>query len=115
MRWRPETTVGWPSFRAWALCGALWTFPWFTFGTGIVTLPIAGWLTWALGRHAPQLRDAWGLPFGIGGLIALVGLSKLDSMPWWLGVGLVVCVVAIVGYQLTQQPRVPKEPSQDGP
>ena len=107
--WRPEETVGWPAFRAWDWCGALWTFPWFTFGVGIVTLPFAGWLTWALGRHAPQLRDAWGLLFGVGGLFALVGLSNLNSMPFWLGGGLLVCAVGIVGYLLTRKPEATQE------
>ena len=62
------------------LLRALWTLPWFTFGVGIVTLPFAGLLTWAMGRHAPDLRDAWGLLFGFGGLLALLGLMNLDRV-----------------------------------
>ncbi|MGA8038756.1 MAG: hypothetical protein WCA93_01470 [Acidimicrobiia bacterium] len=97
---RFDEEVGWRAFFAWALCGALWALPWFTFGVGIVTLPFAGLLTWALGRHAPDLEDIWGLVFGVGGLVTLVGLGNLDQHPLWLGLGIGASIVALLIYRI---------------
>ncbi|MGB7859526.1 MAG: hypothetical protein WBM90_03430 [Acidimicrobiia bacterium] len=108
--WRPETTVGWLAFRAWAICGALWVFPWFTFGIGIVTLPFAGWLTWALGRHAPAIRDAWGLLFGIGVVFALAGLGNRNTMSWARTGGLLVGAASIGAYVLTPNMSATQNP-----
>ena len=90
--------IGWRAFSTWALCGALWTVPWFTFGPGIVTLPFAGLLAWALGRHAPHLRDIWGLPFGVGGLLALVALGNLGTHMTWLIAGSAISALALAVY-----------------
>lgn len=95
---RPEVTVGWPAFRAWALCGVLWTLPWFSFGPGVVTLPFAGLLTWGLGRYAPHPRDAMGLVFGVGGLIALIASANLSRHPEWFITGLILSAVAVGVY-----------------
>lgn len=95
---RPEVTVGWAAFRAWALCGVLWTVPWFSFGPGVVTLPFAGLLTWGLGRYAPHPRDAMGLVFGVGGLMALLGLANLNQHLEWLITGLIISSIAVVIY-----------------
>jgi hypothetical protein len=101
-RLRLDQEVGWRAFFVWALAGVLWTVPWFTFGVGVVTLPFAGLLTWALGRHAPQLRDIWGLVFGVGGLVALVGLGNLDGHPLWVAVGLGISILALLAYRLSR-------------
>jgi hypothetical protein len=87
---------------------ALWTVPWFTFGPGMVTLPFAGLLTWALGRHAPHLRDIWGLPFGVGGFLAFVALGNLGTYVAWLIAGSAIALLALVAYVRTGQtaPRV---------
>lgn len=94
---RLNDEVGWRAFGVWALCGALWTIPWLSFGPGVVTLPLAGVLTWALGRHAPRLNDIWGLVAGIGALVALSSLGNLESRGWLIG-GLAMTVVALVVY-----------------
>ncbi len=39
---RLSDEVGWRAFAVWAICGVLWTVPWFSFGPGVVTLPLAG-------------------------------------------------------------------------
>jgi hypothetical protein len=102
---RLEEEVGWRAFFVWALCGALWTLPWFSFGPGVVTLPFAGLLTWALGRHAPHLADIWGLVFGIGGFVALAGLGNLGEHALWLVVGLGLSATALLLYRLTRGQR----------
>ena len=111
---------GWPWFLAWCVAGAAFAFSFLTgLSIGLLVLPFAAAVLFAVAWLTPGLSELFGLLGGVGLILLLVAAVNrdgdgVDPAPW-LVAGILACAAAVGGYAILHPASEPAPPPAEPP